>query len=233
MPKILLVDDEPEIRKMLNIFLSVEDCEVVEAEDGKSALHQVVAANPDLVVLDLGLPDIDGQDIIERIRKFSNVPIVILTARSEDRQVVIALNAGADDYVVKPFRADVLLARIQANIRKVASGIEPEFLTNGPLKMDLSRHETFINGERVNFTPKEFELLKTFIANRGKMLTHKQILREVWGPHHVDDTQYLRVYIGQLREKLETLPGLGQAITSTSGIGYRMELLKEPAPVVT
>ncbi len=224
--KILVVDDEAEIRSMLGIFLGVEDFEVIEAENGKSALRQVVGAKPDLVVLDLGLPDIDGQEVITSIRKFANVPIVVLTARDDDKQVVQALNAGADDYVTKPFRADVLLARIQANLReRQARDVKSDKLSNGPIRMDMLRHEVFLQEEKVNFTPKEFRLLQVLIENKGRMLTHKYILKEVWGAAHTDDTQYLRVYIGQVREKLETVSGLGKAITSESGIGYRMESL--------
>ena len=229
--KILLVDDEAEIRSMLGIFLSVEDFEIVEADSGKSALRQVISAKPDLIVLDLGLPEMDGQEVITAVRQFSNTPIVVLTARADDREVVTALNAGADDYVTKPFRAEVLLARIQANLRQRKVETEPEGIDNGPIAIDLMRHEVRINGELVPFTPKEFALLEFFVRNKGKMLTHKQILREVWGPTHVDDTQYLRVYIGQVREKLERAAGLGQSITSESGIGYRMETLSTAAAV--
>jgi len=230
--KILLVDDEAEIRSMLGIFLSVEDFEIIEADSGKTALRQVISAKPDLIVLDLGLPEMDGQEVIKAVRQFSNTPIVVLTARADDREVVTALNAGADDYVTKPFRAEVLLARIHANLRQRKPEAEPEGLENGPVAIDLTRHEVHINNELVPFTPKEFALLEFFVRNKGKMLTHKQILREVWGPTHVDDTQYLRVYIGQVREKLERAGNLGQSITSESGIGYRMEALSSPAAAV-
>ena len=136
------------------------------------------------------------------------------------------MEAGADDYVVKPFNADVLMARIKANLRKsaVKQAGEPE-LVNGGLRMDLMRHEAFLDGEKIMLTPKEYKLLRFFMINRGRMLTHKQILKEVWGPAHLEDTQYLRVYIGQVRDKLETKPGLGKSIVSESGIGYRMDLI--------
>ncbi|WP_443750116.1 response regulator transcription factor [Asticcacaulis solisilvae] len=224
--KILLVDDEPEIRNMLGIFLGVEDFEIHEADCGKAALRQAIAQKPDLILLDLGLPDLDGNEVIAAIRKFSNVPVIVLTARTEDQQVVQALNLGADDYVTKPFRADILLARIQANLRQRGpANDDGNFVENGPVRIDLDRHEVMINGKLAAFTPKEFNLLHMFVANKGKMITHKQILREVWGPQHVDDTQYLRVYIGQVRNKLEAAAGLGTSITSESGIGYRMEAL--------
>ncbi len=224
--KILLVDDEAEIRNMLNIFLGVEDFEIIEADSGKAALRQVVSGKPDLIVLDLGLGDMDGTEVIKSVRQFSNVPIIVLTARAEDQQTVLSLNAGADDYVTKPFRAEVLLARIKANLRQnTQADTTPTAIENGPIQMDLARHEVRLGGHLVSFTPKEFQLLQVFITNKGRMLTHKQILRDVWGPAHTDDTQYLRVYIGQVREKLETVPGLGKSITSESGIGYCMESL--------
>lgn len=230
--KILLVDDESEIRNMLNIFLGVEDFEIIEADSGKAALRQVVSGKPDLIVLDLGLGDMDGTEVIKSVRQFSNVPIIVLTARADDQQTVLSLNAGADDYVTKPFRAEVLLARIKANLRQNAQeDTTPTTIENGPIKMDLARHEVRLNDQLVSFTPKEFQLLQVFITNKGRMLTHKQILRDVWGPAHTDDTQYLRVYIGQVREKLETVPGLGKSITSESGIGYCMEALTSDRPV--
>jgi len=228
---ILVVDDEDEIRKMLNIFLDVADFKVVESENGKQAIRLSASVKPDLILLDLGLPDIDGKEVIQSVRQWSNVPIIVLTARSEDMDAAPALNLGADDYVTKPFSAEVLLARINANLRKsvVREVGEPDVI-NGPIRMDLVRHEVFIEDRKVPFTPKEYDLLRYFLINRGRMLTHKQILKEVWGPAHVDDTQYLRVYIGQVREKLETKPGLSKAIVSESGIGYRMEIVAE-APV--
>lgn len=221
---ILIVDDEDEIRRMLNIFLDVADFRVAEAENGKQAIRMAASVKPDLILLDLGLPDIDGTDVITAVRQWSHTPIIVLTARSEDTDAAPALNLGADDYVTKPFSAEVLLARINANLRKsvIKAQGEPE-VTNGPIRMDLVRHEVFIDDQKVAFTPKEYELLRYFLTNRGRMLTHKQILKEVWGPAHVDDTQYLRVYIGQVREKLETHPGLGKCIVSETGIGYRME----------
>ncbi len=222
---ILLVEDEAEIRGMLTIFLGLEDFNVVEVETGKDALRQLVSVKPDLVVLDLGLPDISGQDVIEAARRFSNTPIVVVTACSDDKEVVRALSAGAEDYVTKPFRADVLLARINANLRKRNHTALNPIIENGPIVMDLERHEAHLDGAVASFTPKEFTLVKFFIENKGRMLTHKQILRSVWGPAHTDDLQYLRVYIGQVRTKLEAVPGLGQCIVSESGIGYRMEVL--------
>lgn len=225
---ILIVDDEEEIRKMLNIFLDTADFKVVESETGKQAVRMAASVKPDLVLLDLGLPDMDGKEVVTALRQWSRVPIVVLTVRSADDEVAAALNAGADDYVTKPFGADVLLARINANLRKwvVREVGEPD-LINGVIRMDLVRHEVYIGEERVSFTPKEYDLLRYFLLNRGRMLSHKQILKEVWGAAHVEDTQYLRVYIGQVREKLETIQGLAKIIVSEPGIGYRMDAMPE------
>ena len=221
---VLIVDDETQIRKMLNIYLDASDYKVEESENGKQAIRMAASLKPDLILLDLGLPDIDGKEVITAIREWSQMPIIVLSVRSDDGEVAAALNMGADDYVVKPFNAEVLMARINANLRKsaVREAGDPE-LVNGPLKLDLVRHEAFLGGERIAFTPKEYELLRYFLINRGKMLTHKQILREVWGAAHSDDTQYLRVYVGQVREKMNKLPGAAKLITTEPGIGYRME----------
>jgi two-component system KDP operon response regulator KdpE len=226
---ILIVDDEPQIRKMLSIYFDASDYKIEESENGKQAIRMSASIKPDLIILDLGLPDMDGKDVITAIREWSHVPIVVLTVRSGDDEVVAALNMGADDYIVKPFNADVLLARIQANLRKstIKEMSEPE-LRNGSIRMDLIRHEVFVNDEKVALTPKEYDLLRYFIANRGKMLTHKQILKEIWGPAHSDDTQYLRVYIGQLRDKIESKKSQVRMIVTEPGVGYRMETL-EPA----
>lgn len=222
---ILVVDDEEEIRKMLNIFLDTAEFKVVESESGKQAVRIAASVKPDLILLDLGLPDMDGKEVVAAIREWSHVPIVVLTVRSDDSEVAAALNAGADDYITKPFNADVLMARINANLRKamVREVGEPDVI-NGPIRMDLVRHEVYVGDEKIAFTPKEYDLLRYFLLNRGRMLTHKQILKEVWGPAHVEDTQYLRVYVGQVREKLKIRSGLDRLIVSEAGIGYRMDV---------
>lgn len=228
---ILIVDDEDQIRKMLTIYLDASGFKVEESPTGKQAVRMCASIKPDLVILDLGLPDMDGKDVIPQIRSWSQVPIVVLSARNADDEVVASLNLGADDYVCKPFSADVLMARINAGLRKatIREAGEPE-LVNGGLKMDLVRHEVFFNETKIAFTPKEYDLLRYLMINRGKMLTHKQILNEIWGSAHSDDTQYLRVYIGQVREKLEAHAVNSQFIVTEPGIGYRMEIL-ETAPI--
>jgi two-component system KDP operon response regulator KdpE len=223
---ILVVDDEVQIRKMLNIFLDASDFKIEESESGKQAIRMCGSIKPDLILLDLGLPDMDGKEVISQIRQWSQVPIVVLSVRAVDEEVVAALTAGADDYIMKPFNADVLVARIRANLRKalVREAGEPE-LINGTIRMDLVRHEVFLNGEKIMLTPKEYELVRFFMVNRGRMLTHRQILNEVWGPAHGEDTQYLRVYVGQVREKLEADPSSPKLIITEPGVGYRMETL--------
>ena len=225
---ILIVDDEPQIRKMLKIFLDASDFKIEESETGKQAVLIGASVKPDLILLDLGLPDMDGKEVITSIRQWSQAPIIILSVRAGDEEVVAALNAGADDYVVKPFNADVLMARINANLRKsaVREAGEPE-LQNGAIRMDLVRHEVYLDGEKLALTPKEYELLRYLIVNRGKMLTHRQILKEVWGPAHTEDMQYLRVYIGQLREKIKDNIAESKLIVTEPGIGYRMEIVQD------
>jgi two-component system, OmpR family, KDP operon response regulator KdpE len=225
---ILIGDDETQIRKMLGIFLDASDFKIEESDCGKQAVRMCVSVKPDLILLDLGLPDMDGKEVISEIRGWSHVPIIVLSVRAGDEEVVEALERGADDYVIKPFNANVLMARIHANLRKAAvrEAGEPEVI-NGSIRMDLIRHEVYLEGEKISLTPKEYELLRYFMVNRGKMLTHKQILKEIWGPAHGEDTQYVRVYIGQLREKLEADPSNPQIIVTEPGVGYRMETAPE------
>ena len=224
--RILIVEDDEQIRKMVTVFLEDEpDFRVEESDGGKQALRMCASLKPDLVLLDLGLPDMDGKDVIAQLRTWSQTPIIVLSARDEDEEVVAALNLGADDYICKPFSAEVMVARVYAGLRKatIREAGEPT-LRNGPLRMDLVRHEVFCNDEKIALTPKEYDLLRYLMVNRGKMLTHRQILGEVWGTAHRDDTQYLRVYIGQLREKLEEYAPLNDLIVTEPGVGYRMEI---------
>jgi two-component system KDP operon response regulator KdpE len=225
---VLLVDDDPQIRKMLITVLKDEDYKIIECENGKSAARLSVSAKPDLVLLDLNLPDMDGTEVVKVLREWSQAPIIILSSRSAGEDVIELLNLGADDYVIKPFNFDLLLARIKAHLRKsaVQEAGEPE-LINGDLRMDLVRHEVFVRGQKISFTPKEYSLLRYFIVNRGKMLTHKDILKEVWGQAHSQDTQYLRTFIGQIREKIEANPSKPQFILTEPGIGYRMETVSK------
>lgn len=232
---VLIIEDEPPIRKLLSITLESKGYKVVEADNGREGARLVASVKPEIVLLDLGLPDKDGQEVIRDIREWSHVPIIVCSVRSDDSEIIRAFDSGADDYVTKPFNPDILLARILANLRKSVTqeAGEPE-LVNGAIRMDLIRHEVFLNEEKTSFTPKEYELLRYFLVHRGKMLTHKQILKDVWGPAHADDMQYLRVYISQLREKIDSDSAQDPYITTEPGIGYRMEIREaDAAPVAS
>jgi two-component system KDP operon response regulator KdpE len=223
---ILIVDDEPQIQKMLSILLEAENFKIVESLSGKQAVRLCVSVNPDVILLDLGLPDMDGKAVITAIREWSQVPIVVLSSCAEDAEIAAALNLGANDYVTKPFNIDVLLARLNASLRSsVVREVGEPHLSNGALRMDLVRHEVFLHDKLIAFTPKEYDLLRHFMVNRGKMLLHKDILKKVWGAAHGDDTTYLRVYIGQIREKIEESASSPRFIITEPGIGYRMEVL--------
>lgn len=224
---VLVVDDEPQIRKLLKIILLDEGFKVEECENGAQAVRMSISIKPDLVILDLGLPDMDGKEVIDNIREWSQVPIIVCSVRDGDSEIVDALGRGADDYVTKPFNPDVLMARIMANLRKsVTQEAGDPIIENGTIKMDLMRHEVFVKGTSTSFTPKEYELLRYLMTNRGKMVTHKQLLKDVWGPAHGDDIQYLRVYISQLRDKIEPDADDPTYIVTEPGIGYRMELIE-------
>lgn len=226
---ILVVDSEPQTYKILGIVLDNKDFDIIECHSGKQALQLCLSTKPDIIILDLDLGDVSSIDVIASIREWSQVPIIILSVNQTNDDIIKGLNAGADDYVIKPFNADVLEARINASLRKsaVQETGEPA-LCNGPLRMDLVRHEVFLDDKLIPLTPKEYNLLRYLIVHCGKMLGHKQILDEVWGPAHSDDTQYLRVFIGQIREKIEADPANPLIITTELGIGYRMEFLREP-----
>lgn len=224
---VLVVDDEPQIRKLLKIILLDEGFKVEECENGAQAVRMSLSLKPDLVILDLGLPDMDGKEVIDHMREWTQVPIIVCSVRDSDHEVVDALGRGADDYVTKPFNPDVLVARIMANLRKsVTQEAGTPIIENGTIKMDLMRHEVFVKGKSTSFTPKEYELLRYLMTNRGKMVTHKQVLKDVWGPAHGDDIQYLRVYISQLRDKIEADADDPTYIVTEPGIGYRMELVE-------
>ncbi len=223
--RILVVDDEPQIRKFLRISLSAEGYEVVEAPRGEDGVAKCATSQPNLVILDLGLPDLDGQQVIGRIREWSDVPIIVLSVRTKDQEKVSALDSGANDYVTKPFSIEELLARIRAALRAKLQGVaaSSEFVV-GELVVDVPRHKVAVAGEEVKLTRKEFDLLRMLAQNAGRIVTHRQILREVWGPAHEDDVHYLRIYIGHLRQKLGDDPANPKYIESEPGVGYRLIL---------
>jgi two-component system, OmpR family, KDP operon response regulator KdpE len=225
---VLVVDDEPPIRRLLRTTLAAADYRVVEANDAAAALRLMGVEKLDLVILDLGLPDRSGLDLIGEIRKMSRVPIVVLSARHDERAKVAALDLGADDYVSKPFGMAELMARMRAALRHAfqAQGEMPAF-ASGELTVDLVRRNVTRGGREVKLSPKEFDLLRHLVMHAGKVLTHRQLLREVWGPAQADEVQYLRVFIRGLRAKLEPDPARPTHILTELGVGYRLQLPPE------
>jgi two-component system KDP operon response regulator KdpE len=220
---ILIADDEPAIRRLLRTTLRVHDYRVLEAETAAGALQVVAAEKVDVMILDLGLPDRDGHEVIRQVRSRDLLPIIVLSARSDERGKVAALDAGADDYVTKPFSVDELLARIRAALRHrmQAQGAPPLFRCGG-LAVDLVRRIVTRDGAEVKLSPKEYAILQQLVIHAGKVLTHRHLLREVWGGDNDDDVSYLRVYIRQLRGKLEASPEQPQLIVTEAGVGYRL-----------
>jgi two-component system, OmpR family, KDP operon response regulator KdpE len=220
--RVLVVDDEPQIHRVLRPALNACGYDVLEALTGREALKMIAAAAPDAIILDLGLPDIDGKEVLTQARSFSKTPILILSARDREADKIAALDAGADDYVEKPFGIGELLARLRAALRHASHGdIELTKVETDGLCLDLSKHIVTKNGEPVKLTPKEYDVLTTLARHAGRLLTHRQILTAVWGPAHQEDTQYLRVFIGQLRGKIEDDASAPQIIVTEPGVGYR------------
>jgi two-component system, OmpR family, KDP operon response regulator KdpE len=224
-PTVLVVDDEPPIRRFLKSGLAAADYRVIEAKDGADALRALAAKKPDLIVLDLGLPDRSGFEVIELIRKQSPVPIIVLSARDDERSKVAALDCGADDYVSKPFGMGELTARLRAALRHAfhTQGATPLF-TSGELTVDLVQRRVTRGSVEVKLSPKEFELLRHLVTHAGKVLTHRYLLRELWGPAHTNEVQYLRVLARALRQKIEPDPTRPIHILTELGVGYRLQL---------
>ena len=222
---VLVVDDEPPIRRLLRTSLAASGYRIVEAENAAGAMRSLVAEKPDLVILDLGLPDDSGVELISEMRKTSAVPIVILSARHDERSKVEALDRGADDYVSKPFSMAELMARLRAALRHAfqAQGELPVFVS-GDLSVDIIRRHVTRGGKEIKLSPKEFDLLRHLVLHAGKVLTHRHLLREVWGPAQADEVQYLRVFIRGLRQKLEPDPTRPTHILTELGVGYRLQL---------
>lgn len=220
--RVLVVDDEPQLRRVLRPALVACGYEVVEAATGSDALKAIAASAPDIVVLDLGLPDMDGKDVLARARAFSQIPIVILSARDREAEKIAALDAGADDYVEKPFSIGELMARLRAALRHASrTENEPTEIESYGLRVDMARRLVTKNGQAIKLTPKEYDLLTTLARHAGRLLTHRQILSAVWGPAHQEDTQYLRVFIGQLRAKIEDDAAAPKIVLTEPGVGYR------------
>lgn len=225
-PVVIVIEDEPQIRRFLRTALEVEDCQVVEAATAERGLLDSGTRKPDLLIVDLGLPDRDGVELIRDIRSWSSVPILVLSARSAEQDKVAALDAGADDYLTKPFGVPELQARVRALLRRSVrhAGSDNAIHTLGEVHIDLARREVTRQGEPVHLTPIEYRLLTQLLAHAGRVVTHRQLLCEVWGPSHSEHNHYLRVYMAGLRRKLEADPNRPQHIRTETGVGYRLVL---------
>lgn len=222
MNTILVIDDEPQIRRFLRIGLSAQHYDVVEAESAQEGLEKAVLASPCLIILDLGLPDRDGQDLLVQLREFYSGPIIILSVRHHEAEKVAALDAGANDYVVKPFGIQELLARIRALLRQASDAeVLSDVFDDGHLRVDVPLRRVSLDGQALRLSKKEFELLRLLISYRGRIVTQRQLLTEVWGKTHTDDTHYLRILIARLRAKLNDDPGAPRYLETEPGVGYR------------
>ena len=224
-PLILLVEDDLPIRRLLRTTLADEGYRLTEAESGQAALREALQQPPDLVILDLGLPDMDGQDVLRQLREWLRVPIIILSARDQERQKIAALDNGADDYLTKPFSTGELLARIRVALRHAArlpGDKESTQFVCGDLKVDLAARRVFVKETPIRLTPLEYKLLATLVHHAGKVLTHRFLLKEVWGPDQVQELHYLRVFMATLRRKIEADPAQPRYLLTEQGVGYRL-----------
>jgi two-component system, OmpR family, KDP operon response regulator KdpE len=227
--KVLVVDDEPSILRALRINLTAREYDVITAADGATGLAAVARDHPDVIILDLGLPDMDGTDVIHGVRGWATTPIIVLSAWDQETQKVAALDAGADDYVTKPFGMNELLARLRAAVRRAAPAPDEAVLSTPDFTVDLAAKTVVRNGEPVRLTPTEWQILEVLIRNSGKLITQRQLLREVWGPAYETESNYLRVYLAQLRRKLEPEPATPRYLLTEPGMGYRFQSVNTPS----
>lgn len=228
-PLILLIEDDAQTRRFLKTSLSHRGWATVEADCGKTGLAMLSSERPDLVILDLGLPDMDGISVTRRLRQLSDLPILILSARSQEQNKIMALDAGADDYLTKPFGSGELHARLQALMRRVARSFSnKEVFEVGELRIDLAHRKVLVADQEIRLTPIEFRLLGILVRHAGIVVTHRQLLQEVWGAEHIHDQHYLRIYMGQLRHKLEANPARPRYLLTEVGVGYRLAVDEHP-----
>jgi two-component system, OmpR family, KDP operon response regulator KdpE len=221
-PEVLVIDDETQIRRLLRVTLESAGYRVREVDSGLAGLSEVSFQRPDAIVLDLGLPDISGGEVLKRLREWSQAPVLVLSVLGQDDQKIAALDAGADDYLTKPFSGGELLARLRVMLRRGQPSDDLKVLRFGSVDVDLVRRIVTRNGQEVKLTAKEYALLRLLVVNAGKVIVHRQILRDLWGPNAEEQTQYLRVYMGRLRQKLEENPNQPRHLRTESGIGYRL-----------
>jgi len=224
-PSVVLIEDELQIRRFLRAALTGHGYRLFEAGSGEDGLIEAATRQPDLVILDLGLPDLDGLGVLARLREWTSVPVIVLSARGQERDKIAALDGGADDYVSKPFSVGELLARMRAALRRrdqVGEGAAATTFVVGDLSVDLARRHVLVGDKEIHLTPIEYKLLTTLIRHAGKVLTHRQLLKEVWGPAHTEDSQNLRFYVAQLRRKLEAVPARPRYLLTEPGVGYRL-----------
>ena len=220
--RVLVIDDEPQIRRFLDIGLRAQGYQVIAAETGEAGLLALATQGADLVILDLGLPDIDGHEVLKRLREWSEVPVILLTVRADEREKVAALDAGANDYVTKPFGVQELMARVRALLRTQSTkGETPPVFDDGHLRIDLARREVHLRGEALQLARKEYALLALLLRHSGRVVTQPQMLRELWGETHQDDTHYLRVLVGKLRQKIGDNAAAPRWIATEPGVGLR------------
>jgi two-component system KDP operon response regulator KdpE len=220
-PDLLVIDDEVQIRRLLRLTLESAGYRVREAETGALGLNEAAVVRPDAIILDLSLPDMNGLDVLRRLREWTQTPVLILSVQGEEAGKVAALDAGADDYLTKPFGGAELLARLRVLLRRQQSTAEPAIVHFGSVEVDFTKRTITKDGQDVHLTGKEYALLRLLLQHRGKVLTHRQLLRDVWGPSHEEDTHYLRVHMANLRKKVEVKPEQPQFLKTESGVGYR------------
>jgi two-component system KDP operon response regulator KdpE len=220
--RILIIDDDPQLRESVTIVLNTQEYDVQAAPNGKEGIAQVSERPPDLIVLDVNLPDMLGFEVVREIRRFSNVPVLMLTGRAESSDIVSGLDSGADDYLTKPFKPDELLARVRALLRRVPSAEQPITAGEGQLEIDTKMRIVRVRGEQVDLTPTEYQLLLLLAQHPGEVLDHQTLLQRVWGDEYVNDTAYLKVYIWHLRRKLELSPHDPKIVMTEWGVGYRL-----------
>jgi two-component system KDP operon response regulator KdpE len=221
-PTVLVIDDEAQIRKFLRISLSSQGYKVLEAGNGAEGLAQAALARPDLLVLDLGLPDMDGKAVLSELREWSQVPVLVLSVRASEGEKVLALDGGANDYVTKPFAIQEFLARVRVLLRQAGSGEQKAAVQSGPLRLDFAYRRVTLSDAEVVLTRKEYAVLAMLARHLGRVVTQQQLLRDIWGPSHVEDSHYLRVVVGHLRQKLGDDPAAPRFIVTEAGVGYRL-----------